>query len=264
VGGFLAPEPTWSAITTAWAQRIDHENRISTKKGFPPISRYHATDCANLKKEFSEKNGWDIPRQIRLTKRLCEILGQHSPCGIVIGGGIDNIQRYLAPGNGDQAKAFLYTASFKMFLLEVAGIMVQRFPRGRVKFFYERGEFEPIAKSAFDDFMKEASVAHLAEFFVGAEPKGWEDCIALQAADFMAYQGMQRVNGSLRGKNEIKKSLNALIGKNIPIEIVHYTDENFADLLRMSKNQREGRPLEEGIHSGLQACLGGFHHTPAS
>ena len=36
-----------------------------------PISRYHATDCANLKKEFDKKNGWDIKKQINLTKRLC-------------------------------------------------------------------------------------------------------------------------------------------------------------------------------------------------
>lgn len=170
VGGFLAPESKWSSITTGWTQRIDYENRISAKKGFAAVSRYHATDCANLKKEFSEKNGWSIPRQIRLTKRLCGILGQHFPCGIVVGGGIGDLQRYLAPGNGGQAKAFLYIASFKMFLLEVAGVMAQRFPRGRVRVFYERGEFEPLAKSAFDDFMKEAGVAHLAKFFVEAEP----------------------------------------------------------------------------------------------
>src|ERR1700685_1218232 len=68
VGGFMAPIGTWSKIETPWKQRIDFENRKSAKKGFPPISRYHATDCANLKKEFTETNGWSIDRQIELSK----------------------------------------------------------------------------------------------------------------------------------------------------------------------------------------------------
>jgi len=79
VGGFLAHPGTWGEITTAWQDRIAYENRKSAVKGFPPLTRYHATDCANLKQEFDEKKGWNIDRQIRLAKRLCKIIGDAGP-----------------------------------------------------------------------------------------------------------------------------------------------------------------------------------------
>lgn len=107
VGGLLAPVKMWEQIEESWKQRITYENRRSEKKGFPPISRYHATDCANLKKEFSNDKGWDIPRQIRFSKRLCEIIGSNGPCAIVHGGAIADIQKYL-PDDPNKAKEFLY------------------------------------------------------------------------------------------------------------------------------------------------------------
>jgi hypothetical protein len=85
VGCVLAPAFVWERFTKAWAERIALENRNSVKRGFPPIGRYHATDCANLKREFAEKKGWNIPRQVRLTKRLCTIFAEHRPQAIVIG-----------------------------------------------------------------------------------------------------------------------------------------------------------------------------------
>ena len=73
------------------------------------------------------------------------------------------------------------------------------------------------------------------------EAKGWEECAALQSAD-IAYQGMQRVGGSLNGKREIKKSLRALIGKQVPINIGYYTKQNFLDMLQMKRNQDADSP----------------------
>jgi hypothetical protein len=101
IGGFLARESVWGDVSRAWSERIAYENRRSIKKGFQPISRYHATYCAHLKKEFSEKNGWSIHRQIRLTKRLCEIIGSNAMAGFVAGGGLDDIRKHLAPGADD-------------------------------------------------------------------------------------------------------------------------------------------------------------------
>jgi len=57
VGGFFAPAGMWKEISAGWRARIAYENRKSEVRRFPPISRYHATDCANLKGEFDKKNG---------------------------------------------------------------------------------------------------------------------------------------------------------------------------------------------------------------
>jgi hypothetical protein len=197
VGGFPAPEAVWALIGSDWSQRIEYERRFSINRGFRPISRYHATDCAHLKRDFSETNGSDIPRQIRLTKRLCEILGKHTPTGIVVGGGLGEVQRYLPP-DSEEANAFLYTTCFKMCLLNIASLMREYVYEPRVRVFYERGKFEPLAKEAFEMFRNEKS--SLFRCIVSAEPKGWESCIPLQTADFTAYQGFLRVDGSLGGQ----------------------------------------------------------------
>lgn len=85
VGGWLTLDDEWKRIEEKWLARIEYERRVAIKHGHKPISRYHATDCENLKKEFSKKNGWDIPRQIRLTRKLIDIIGNARPHGIVIG-----------------------------------------------------------------------------------------------------------------------------------------------------------------------------------
>src|SRR5258708_8353991 len=127
VGGLLAPVGVWSKIESSWKQRIDYENRVSVKKGFSPISRYHATYCANLKREFSEKNGWDIPRQIRFCKRLCEIIGSNGPYAILHGGGIADVQKYLPP-DINLVKEFLYHTSILLHLMKVGEVMKETLP----------------------------------------------------------------------------------------------------------------------------------------
>lgn len=255
VGGFLARANVWEKITPAWSERIAYENRISAKKGFPPISRYHATDCANLKREFSEKNGWDVNRQIKLTKRICEILASHLTIGIVIGGSLVDIQRYLVPGS-DTPADFLYSTCFKVCLMEIAGLMYHYVVDPQVKVFYERGKFNSYAIEAFEMLRKDPNPVYRS--IVNVEPKGWEDCIPLQAADFFAYEGFQRVDGAFKGRDQIKRSLQALIRADNPLIVSCFTDENFADLIRMIENTQAGRPLGEGVESGLR----GIHGSP--
>jgi hypothetical protein len=240
-----------------WEARIALENRNSAKKGFPPISRYHATDCANLKREFTQKNGWDIPRQVRLTKRLCAIFAQHHPQAIVIGGAPEDVRSIST----DDVKEFMYSACLKMCLLEMAGVM-HRHPPGKVEIVFDRGPFTHIATEAFGAIQAEKENTREYDCLQTMEAQGWEDCPALQVADFIAYQGMHRVDGSLRGRREIKKSLQALIGKRVPINIGYYTKQNFLDIRQMKRNQNLGRPLGEGVNSGLEACVGGFHPIP--
>lgn len=151
VGGWLAVDYSWANIKTAWKQRIDYENRMSAKKGFPPISRYHATDCANLKNEFAESKGWSIPRQIRMSKRLCGIVGQNRPAGIVIGGGIADFKKYFPLETKDFKKG-LYRLSFMMHVIEVGYAMRDFYPEDRVTVYHDQSrEFGPVAREAFDE-----------------------------------------------------------------------------------------------------------------
>ncbi|MGA3017889.1 MAG: hypothetical protein ABSF62_12280 [Bryobacteraceae bacterium] len=264
VGGFFAPVAIWDRITCAWAERIDHENRMSAKKGFPPITRYHATYCAGLSHQFSKANGWDVPRQIKFTKRLCEVLGKQPPRGIVVGGAIADAKAYLDIAGKTRAKDLLYSMCFKMCLLQIAAVMYAEFLDARVKVFYERSEFEGLAKEAYDASIKEHDVLHLFRKFDGADVAGWETACALQAADFMAYEGLQCVERSMKGNSKLKKSLNAMIGNKIPIQIMHFKRENFADIARIAENRRVGEPLHAGLESAIGLSLGGLGRIPGN
>jgi hypothetical protein len=196
VGGFLARAKEWEKIERAWRKIIIGERIRSEKKGFPPISSYHATDCANLQKEFSAANGWDINRQIRLTKRLCGVIGSHTMAGFVIGGSVADVQKHLSPGS-DIPKDFLYSICFKTCLIQITGWLHAIAVEPQVSVFYERSDFDKLAREAFEMMANDKNRVYHS--IVSAEPKGWEDCIPLQAADFMAYEGFRAVGSSLKG-----------------------------------------------------------------
>jgi hypothetical protein len=95
VGGWILPDKAWIAFEREWNQRIEMERRNSIKKGFPPISRYHAADCSSLRGEFAEDKGWDGARQLRLSKKLLGVIIKHRPHGVVVGGSIEQYLRYF-------------------------------------------------------------------------------------------------------------------------------------------------------------------------
>jgi hypothetical protein len=238
VGGWLALDMQWNGIERLWKERIQHERRLSIKRGFPPISRYHATDCANLKNEFSEEKGWDIPRQIRLSKKLIEIVGRYRIAGIVGGGGIADFVKHF-PGDKERCKDGLYYFSVIKFLALTCEAMKKYFPNERVSVFYERGQFGGMAQRAFDSLMSDPRNADCSKYFVTMAPLGWEDCVPLQPADLMAYEGLKRVDGSLRGEDNIRRSLQALMGKNVSLTIGHFTDRSFGEMVANKKAELE-------------------------
>jgi hypothetical protein len=259
VGGFLARVAEWEKIERAWAKVIAGEGIRSQRKGFAPISAYHATDCANLKNEFSVANGWDINRQIRITKRLISVIGSHRLAGFVIGGSIADVQNHLEPGK-DVPKDFLYSICFKTCLIQIAGWLSATAIDPQVSVFYERSDFDKLAREAFE--MMRTDTNRVYQSIISAEPKGWEDCIPLQSADLMAYEGFKAVGSSLKGKSNVRKSLEAIVGSQNEIVIAHFQEQNFADIMRMIENGKEGRPLAEGIASALRECEGNVPFVP--
>jgi hypothetical protein len=130
--------------------------------------------------------------------------------------------------------------------------MMERFPDDRVTIYYDRTrEFGPLAKAAFDQFMKEDGVAHLSKYFVAMLPKGWEDCIPLQPADFLAYEGMRRLDQHLQGSDAVRKALQALVGADVLIVTRGYTSETYEALLQMTNNKLESKELAEGVTGGF-------------
>jgi hypothetical protein len=255
VGGFLAPAWRWRRIVSAWKARLDYESRKSAKKGYPPIKRYHATDCSNLKREFDEKKGWSRSRQIRLTKRLCEIIEDGMPSGIVVGGRLGDVRNHFGPDE-KAAKEAIYDLCLRMILVIVAKEIGDRFSDAKVKVTYDQSkDFGRVAKSAYEMLVFDPGAQFLPNFFIGMEGGDSRTCIPLQPADFLVYEGMKQLDGIRRGNDEIRKSLVAVIGTEIPLFISQFTDQNFHSIRHMVENKRQGRPIEEGVEDGLAVAV---------
>jgi hypothetical protein len=70
VAGWILPEGSWIPFEDDWRNRIEMERRNSVKKGFPPIGRYHASDCSSLKGEFDHSRD-GIPIDKSVSARGC-------------------------------------------------------------------------------------------------------------------------------------------------------------------------------------------------
>jgi hypothetical protein len=249
IGSIFAPDYACAEMGDALSSRIAYENTKLEMQGYPTISRYHATDCAALRKEFSAKRGWDQDRQINLTKRICKILVEEGANGAVVGGGYKDIRPYLELQANE--RKFLYSLSFKVLILMKTTFLRNNFPDDRLKIFYDVSpEFVSIAKAAERDFRDDPATDGLTEYLIGCEPVTWRDKPEMQLADFMTFQGFRRIASSLNGSDRIMKSLDTLIGR-MPITIERFQSQNFADMIRMHDNDRSGRPINEGVASSM-------------
>jgi hypothetical protein len=130
----------------------------------------------------------------------------------------------------------------------------------QVSIFYESSAFNKLAREAFEMMRNDGNRVYHS--IVSTEPKGWGECVPLQAADFMAYEGFKAVGSSLKGESHVRKSLEAIVGSRNEIVIAHFQPDNFADLMRMIENNRQGRPLAEGVSSALRECEGNVPFVP--
>ena len=254
VGGFLAPAGLCDRLSAQWAERLAYENRRSARKGLPPVSRYHATDCANLKREFREENGWNVDRQILLSKRLCEIIRASGLRVVVIGGLIEDIKPFLPPG--DAPRDLLCNLSFRMALVDISAIIRERYPGAEVTVFYDEGkEFGNEASRAFSTFKDGSTSKAIAGCFKTAEARDSRGCMPLQAADFIAYEAMKRMDGLRKGRGDLRKALRSLHGSDTTLIMDQFTGQNFADMVRMIMNRQSGRHPWEGITSKMKDIL---------
>ena len=254
IGSLFAPDYACAEMGESILARIATENTRLELGGYPPISRYHATDCSAFQKEFSKKKGWDHGRQIGLTKRICEILIEEGANGLVVGGGYADIRPYLE--NQENEKAFLYNLCFRLLLFMKTTFLNNNFPEDRVMVFYDVSpQFVPIARAAHADFMADDATEHLRKYLIDCEPVTWRQKPEMQLADFVTFQGFRRIATSLDGSERVMKSLDALIGR-MPITIERFQGQNFADMIRMHDNQQAGRAIEDGVNSKLLTVVG--------
>jgi hypothetical protein len=233
IGGWLCTEEGWKRLEGKWLERIAYECRISEKHGHPPISRYHATDCANLKREFAESKGWTIPRQIRLVKSLIKILGTtpQKPIGIAVGLSLKELKIARADLSNEQLKAVAYFLCMCECFYNIGNAMDECFLSERVMVFHDSSDkYNKWAVEAYTQMFTSNKFRHYARYFVGNSPASWKDHPALQPADLIAYEGLKLTAARKRGSDDLRKSLQGIIGHGIGIRAGFYKPDGLPEL----------------------------------
>jgi len=211
VGGWLCHEDIWPFLEDAWEVRIAYENRISSKNGLKQLSRYKAADCASCVNEFE---GWSVPRQIRLTKKLIEIIAKHKPVAFVFGATRKELLHKFPDVDDDNWKHCAYYLCMVMCLAQMCQFIHKQMPWERVTIIHDQGPFNGTAQLALNSARR--CVEHSAHI-VTVAPMQWQDRVALQPADFIAYEGFKLVEAHKDGR-EFRRSLRRMMGKQVPIK----------------------------------------------
>jgi hypothetical protein len=226
IGGWLCRDDVWAHIEKDWLTRINYERALSAKKGLKSLSRYHASNCASLVGEFE---GWPVSRQILLTKKLLAILKKYRPVGFAAGLSFDElIAAFPALKKKKDIKWEAYKLCMQECVAKIGHFMEEEFPGDKVNIIHDRGDCDSAAKSAFDDLL--ATTIPYKKHFVGVMAGSWEDFIALQAADWIAFEGFKMTDARKRGKFDLRKSLQAIVGHQIPIRAGYFQADGLRNL----------------------------------
>jgi len=120
----------------------------------------------------------------------------------------------------------------------------------RVAIFHEHSEqFNGAAVSAFEAM--KADDCPYRDYLASMVPVRWQDCIAVQSADLLAFEGYKVINlgsGERRpGRGDdpmdaekMRKSMQAIIGKKVPLQVRYFTDGVFPEWKKRKRNAARG------------------------
>jgi len=217
-GGWIADGEAWANIQRRWLERIAYENRIQLLKGLKPIKRYHASDCANCVNDFE---GWDVPRQIRFTRRLLDIMASppltKRPMAFAFAVPLSEL-RSVAP---ETPQTLLlrdaYSVAASRCLRDIGEVMRDYYSDERITCFHDSGKMFDAALLAFRHEQKTCGQ------FISFAPIDWQDCPLLQPADMVAFDAFKVTNQRLHGNPDFqRRSLESLVARTNPIFLGHF------------------------------------------
>jgi len=222
VGGWLHSQERWPIIERRWSERVEYEQRQSSKKGALQISRFHASDCSNYRGEYE---GWTASRQKLFFKRLTQIIADSKPWGIAHACAFDDLTSRF-PSERKKAQKRLYRLCMYRCLMDVCQIVENNFPGQPVTVRHDHGFNEQAQKA----FLGVRPHDHLRSL-VSTTPMKWRDCIALQPADLIAYESLKACGRHRNNDNQVRRSLQRIVGSHVPL-YMSYTKPTLFDHLK--------------------------------
>jgi hypothetical protein len=192
----------WWWIEQAWLQVLQKKNAELKIQGRKQLSRYHAADCSNLKKEFAD---WTIPEQIAFTEQLIDRVFRRHPMWITS----YTLDLRDLVAHFPEAKENPYGLAHVLLLHHIMKFIAdtvladKRYIEDRILLIHDRSDYDAVLLDAFNQMKKDEKLVN-HERFTAIVPMGWEDCVPLQPADLLAYGNFRTVAAGHRMRKDLR------------------------------------------------------------
>ncbi len=250
VGGWLCNVSSWRLIQGKWERHIQRENKTSLKLNLQLISRYKAADLGCRKGEF---DGWTKQREVAFTKNLIDVLRMRNPrsrpIGIACGISFGDMLAASREWDRDHSRHKWERAAYRLCMLSclrmVLETMTVLYPEEKVAVVHDHGKFNGPALSAFNAVKANPTIRN-REALLTVTAKGWEDCVALQPADMMAFEARKLISSGIADAARFRRSLQRIIGQSIHIRVHTLPKAGLVEIMEKHLRALEGEDYQYG------------------
>lgn len=180
----------WSEFSRAWKLTLDSVNRKLKAKGRTTVSRYHAADCSNLKREFAD---WTTDEQRALFADILKVFKRHQVDTVALSVNLQDMDTYFPEARKyaqPDFRTFLYGMTTRFLLGRIADRFCIRYPNPKIALVHDRNGYDSVMLEAFNQQIADPAFEH-KDCFTSFAAAGWETCIPLQPADLVAYENFK-------------------------------------------------------------------------
>ncbi|MFZ0868340.1 MAG: hypothetical protein WA182_21685 [Candidatus Sulfotelmatobacter sp.] len=199
----------WLEMERIWKLHLASVNRKLKKQGRPLISRYHASDTSGRRGDFS---GWTRDERDEFVRGLLGIFKRIPLHTVALDANLDDLCEVFPEATADRLKAayFIMTVALIQSLAEDYFGMSHGRPV-KITLFHERtAKYDSTILQAFNRTVLAPNFVPYRSYFTTITPVSWENCIALQPADLLAFEAFKESEGREEAR-QIRKSLGALM-----------------------------------------------------
>ena len=224
---------SWRNFQIFWQAHLDGLNARLEASNRPTVSRYHATDCANRKREFA---GWTWEEQVTITEELIGVIRccpLHCVSMCVL---LSDLREACAEVLGVRmAKSSLrksaYMIAAQMAVDPLVDYVHRLNPQAMFRFVYDQGP----DKSQLPDAVKHLQSVAAKRFgaIIELTPQDSRNCLTLQPADFLAYESFkERRREEFRPNIARNKSLRVLLADGLGFSLRTVRKDFMVDMIR--------------------------------
>jgi hypothetical protein len=216
----------WPWIELAWTNCIDEKNKLLRAEGRKELTRFHAADCSSRLGDFK---GWTVPEQIEFMSGLIRVFERHPLVMISFTLDLgDLIAEFPEVKEDPRGLAHVLLITHIMKYIADKVLVDPKYRDEQITLIHERSDYDSVILEAFNHVKNDKALIR-REQFEAISSGGWEKCVPLQLADFIAYENFkiterESVNRPRRRSMELVLDLDSIGGRGAKLQRAGFQD----------------------------------------